>query len=1099
MEFFEGVGESSSPPRSFGVFSGYDTRNDVYIRLIESGNEEAVCNPELREQLDAHLNRLPSRYVVDVDMDRVEDVLLHQKLLARAKDPDKRPVFHVRYVETIQTGKDGNDNLQQCSGSHVASEVGYNIEHEGIVSSQKRNGDCEIDFEPCSKLGDLNLDFRKNAEDMERRYLIETFSGRQEILQVPIHEIIFATIDKPKLLSQLSALLSDIGLNIREAHVFSTTNGYSLDVFVVDGWPVEDTDGLHEAVEKAIARSEGSLSGSSPSHSVIEKALATQPNSDDWEIDRELLKIGEKIASGSCGDLYRGIYIGQDVAVKILRSVHLNEALEVEFAQEVTILREVQHRNVVRFIGACTKLPHLCIVTEYMPGGSLYDFLHKHHNVLELPLLLRFAIDVSKGMEYLHENNIIHRDLKTANLLMDMNKVVKVADFGVARFQNHEGVMTAETGTYRWMAPEVINHQSYDQKADVFSFAIVLWELRTGKVPYDTMTPLLAALGVRQGLRPEIPDNTHPRLLELMQRCWEVVPSSRPSFSEISVELEELLLDVQATSDKCSNGSSECCRGYIMGLSRPGVSRHCFTALVLLISFLRYLAFKVKKVEGEGTIRLGSMAVVAAADTDARLSLTPRKRRLASLKQNGWASALLGRSQKRTQELPGISNCHACGARMSNKSKNEQITLDSEWRVVLLCKSCFDDVESAKICSYCFMEVSVESAGCCECGRRIHRACILGLSPCTSSGSGYFTCVDCWVPKPLANSNGACRGRNPRDIKILSDACSVGISRVSATGACSKTLEDAVKDANLVADKKLAAATLAREMAFTKAVAARRAAYLARNALSLAVVAATDKNRVKDSTASCAPIIDDAVLALRLHRAINSSPRIAKNFCSLNSVCLDSPKTWHCNDNSSARASDPRSSSVCGKIEVCTEKKLFENPDKTILEPLVHIATSDHDSSTVLGTLGENTMPEQDSSSHVKQCKDNGGDSVVVSSEEVFDAGSPKILDSKYEQMDLPMREAEASCSNKFIKSSGDDNSRDSGSQSYHKKDEWEINKVLNNVGNMCQLSCDGDSSMLKNKRCSESDRLNCSKALRSFSDASFQSPSILLQASKVI
>ncbi|RWW32147.1 hypothetical protein BHE74_00045375 [Ensete ventricosum] len=143
-----------------------------------------------------------------------------------------------------------------------------------------------------------------------------------------------------------------------------------------------------------------------------------------------------------------------------------------------------------------------------MTGGNLYDHLHKQHISLELPHLLKFSIDICKGMGYLHQNNIIHRDLKTANLLLDANSVcnfffslisyVKVGDFGVARFQNQEGVMTAETGTYRWMAPEVINHQHYDHKADVFSFAIVLWELATSRVPYDNMTPLQAALGVRQ-------------------------------------------------------------------------------------------------------------------------------------------------------------------------------------------------------------------------------------------------------------------------------------------------------------------------------------------------------------------------------------------------------------------------------------------------------------------------------------------------------------------------------------------------------------------------------------------------------------------------
>ncbi|XP_068661889.1 serine/threonine-protein kinase STY46-like isoform X2 [Aristolochia californica] len=478
-------------------------------------------------------------------MDRVEDVLLHQRILAEAKDPEKRPAFHVRFLEHLQSRLDGDDD--DIWISHTSK--GCNSTHGGDMA-HTRNGDCEVDFVPCSKLEDLNLDVRKNVDDSEtRKDLAESFSGRQDTFHLPVHEIIFSTIDKPKLLSQLSAVLSDIGLNIREAHVFSTTDGYSLDIFVVDGWPIEDTDGLHKALAKAIAGSEGSWSGSSPSHSAIEKAMAAQPKNGDWEINKRLLKLGEKIANGSCGDLYRGIYQARDVAVKILRSEHLNEALEVEFAQEVMILREVRHKNVVQFIGACTKFPELCIVTEFMPGGSLYDFLHKNHNVLELSLLLRFAIDICKGMDYLHHNNIIHRDLKTANLLMDTNNVVKVADFGVARFQNPEGVMTAETGTYRWMAPEVINHQPYDQKADVFSFSVVLWELVTAKIPYENLTPLQAALGVRQGLRPELSNNTHPKLLDLMQRCWEGDSSKRPSFAEITTELEDLLHEIEANTE----------------------------------------------------------------------------------------------------------------------------------------------------------------------------------------------------------------------------------------------------------------------------------------------------------------------------------------------------------------------------------------------------------------------------------------------------------------------------------------------------------------------------------------------------------------------
>ncbi|RWR86867.1 Protein kinase domain-containing protein [Cinnamomum micranthum f. kanehirae] len=507
MELTEGVGESSSPPRTFGGFSYYEMKNDIYNRLVENGNEEVVCNPGFRELLDAHFNRLPHSYGLDVNMDRVEDVLLHQKILAQAKDPEKRPAFHVRFIETRVDGSDVQQSARVFSTSKCD-----NTDHEGGMlsnssTSVSRKKDCEIDFEPCSKLEDLNLDVRNNAEDIEERNLTETIYGRHDAPHIPVHEIIFSTIDKPKLLSQ-------------------------------------DTDGLHKELEKAIAGSEGSLSGSLPHSAVL---AATQPKLSAWEIDRRLLRIGERIASGSCGELYRGIYHDLDVSVKIIRSEQLNEALKVEFAQEVMILREVQHENVVRFIGACTRLPELCIVTEFMPGGSLYDFLHMHHNFLELSQLLKFVTDICKGMEYLHQKNIIHRDLKTANLLMDAENVVKVADFGVARFQCQGGVMTAETGTYRWMAPEVINHQAYDQKADVFSFAIVLWELTTAKVPYDNMTPLQAALGVRKGLRPELPENMHPRLLDLMQRCWDAVPSQRPSFSEIRVELEDILQEIQET------------------------------------------------------------------------------------------------------------------------------------------------------------------------------------------------------------------------------------------------------------------------------------------------------------------------------------------------------------------------------------------------------------------------------------------------------------------------------------------------------------------------------------------------------------------------
>jgi len=188
----------------------------------------------------------------------------------------------------------------------------------------------------------------------------------------------------------------------------------------------------------------------------------------------------------------------------------------------------------------------LCIVTEFMHGGSIFDFLYNRQGSFQLPDVIRIASDVSKGMNYLHQINIVHRDLKTANLLMD-DQVVKVADFGVARVKDQSGVMTAETGTYRWMAPEVIEHLPYDHRADVFSFGIVLWELLTGKLPYEDMTPLQAAVAVVQkDLRPTIAADTHPMLADLLQRCLQKDPALRPTFAEI-VDILNSIKEVRST------------------------------------------------------------------------------------------------------------------------------------------------------------------------------------------------------------------------------------------------------------------------------------------------------------------------------------------------------------------------------------------------------------------------------------------------------------------------------------------------------------------------------------------------------------------------
>jgi len=514
----------------------HEVYNEVLRRLKESSNIIVeVKQPGFDDQLWAHFNRLPPRYALDVNVERAEDVLMHKRLLQLAHDPVNRPAFEIRLVQVPPITVDGDTDDSACS-------------------SFLRNGGPKSIHPPPAFGSSPNLE----------ALTLEDGDGAIHGLQYsrPLHEITFSTDDKPKVLSQLTTLLAEIGLNIQEAHAFSTTDGYSLDVFVVDGWPHEEIEQLRTVVEKELLKIENR---SMPKLLLLshmgeqEQAVIPReidhlkiPNDgiDVWEIDPRLLKFGKQVASGTYGDLYKGTYGNQEVAIKILKADQINSDTRKEFAQEVFILRKVRHKNVVQFIGACTKSPSLCIVTEFMSGGSVYDYLHKRKGSFKLPSLLRVAIDISKGMDYLHQNNIIHRDLKAANLLMDEHEVVKVADFGVARVKAQSGVMTAETGTYRWMAPEVIEHKSYDHKADIFSFGIVMWELLTGKIPYDYLTPLQAAVGVvQQGLRPTIPKNAHPKLAELLQKCWQQDPTSRPDFPVITETLQQIAKEVGDEGD----------------------------------------------------------------------------------------------------------------------------------------------------------------------------------------------------------------------------------------------------------------------------------------------------------------------------------------------------------------------------------------------------------------------------------------------------------------------------------------------------------------------------------------------------------------------
>lgn len=205
------------------------------------------------------------------------------------------------------------------------------------------------------------------------------------------------------------------------------------------------------------------------------------------------------------------------------------------------MMESLRHPNIVLFMGACTQLPNLAIVLEYCANKSLWNLLHNKKIQLNWRERRRIALGIAQGMSYLHSFPIpvLHRDLKSLNILIDDALIPKIADFGWTRLKSKK--MTKKIGTFQWMAPEVLTTQDYTEKADVFSFGIIMWEIATRKPPYKNISGITVANRVvSNDLRPKIDEKIPSQWAKLMVKCWQKNPDARPRFSEIISALNHM-------------------------------------------------------------------------------------------------------------------------------------------------------------------------------------------------------------------------------------------------------------------------------------------------------------------------------------------------------------------------------------------------------------------------------------------------------------------------------------------------------------------------------------------------------------------------------
>jgi len=227
----------------------------------------------------------------------------------------------------------------------------------------------------------------------------------------------------------------------------------------------------------------------------------------DCLIDMDEVSVIQRLGRGSYGEVYRAEWQGTEVAVKQFLEQDMTDAIQEEFLQEVRIMKDLRHPNIVQFMGATWKPRG--IVMQYMHRGSLFQLLHRNSKGKKLHLhrRLRMALDVALGLRYLHSRKpmIVHRDLKSPNLLVSKDWTVRLCDFGLSKLKSNTFLSTRSTGgTPEWMAPEILRTEASNEKSDVYSFAVIMWELMFYKEPWQGTKPMQVQVACSVSQSPEL-------------------------------------------------------------------------------------------------------------------------------------------------------------------------------------------------------------------------------------------------------------------------------------------------------------------------------------------------------------------------------------------------------------------------------------------------------------------------------------------------------------------------------------------------------------------------------------------------------------------